>query len=112
MLDYKSIGKRIKIARIRAEMTQEQLAEKADISPTHCSNIETGTTRVSLTTIVEIANALDITANDLLCDQVKAERVTFEKEISAMLSDCDNQEIRMICDLIASFKETYRKNHI
>ena len=111
MLDYKSIGKRIKIARIRAEMTQEQLAEKADISPTHCSNIETGTTRVSLTTIIEIVNALNITANDLLCDQITAERVTFEKEIAALLADCNNREIRMICDLISSFKETYRKNN-
>ena len=45
-LDYKSIGKRVKIARIKAELTQNQLSETA--SPTHLSNIETGTTRVSL----------------------------------------------------------------
>ncbi len=47
-LDYKSIGKRVKIARIKAELTQNQLSETADMSPTHLSNIETGTTRVSL----------------------------------------------------------------
>lgn len=40
-LDYKAIGKRIKIARIRAEMTQEKLSEIAGVSPTHLSNIET-----------------------------------------------------------------------
>ena len=51
-LDYKAIGKRIKIARIKADLTQEQLAERVGISPTHLSNIETGSTRVSLTTIV------------------------------------------------------------
>ena len=28
-LDYKAIGKRVKIARIRADLTQEALAEKA-----------------------------------------------------------------------------------
>ena len=38
-LDYKAIGKRIKIARIQAELSQEALAEKADLSPTHMSNI-------------------------------------------------------------------------
>ena len=32
-LDYKAIGKRIKIARIQAELSQEALAEKADLSP-------------------------------------------------------------------------------
>ena len=46
-LDYKAVGKRGKIARIKADMTQEQLAELVGISPTHLSNIETGTTHVS-----------------------------------------------------------------
>ena len=46
-LDYKAIGKRIKIARIKADMTQEMLAEKIELSPTHLSNIETG--KVGLT---------------------------------------------------------------
>ena len=58
-LDYKAIGKRIKIARIKADLTQEMLAEKIELSPTHLSNIETGTTRVSLATIVQ-ASALVI----------------------------------------------------
>lgn len=40
------------IARIKADLTQERLAEAVAISPTHLSNIETGTTRVSLTVIV------------------------------------------------------------
>ena len=69
-LDYKAIGKRIKIARIKADLTQERLAEMVEISPTHMSNIETGTTRVSLTAIVSLANALSVTVDDLLCDSV------------------------------------------
>lgn len=60
-LDYKAIGKRIKIARIKADMTQERLAEAVELSPTHLSNIETGTTRVSLNAIVSLANALSVT---------------------------------------------------
>ena len=32
-LDYKAIGKRIKIARIRLDLTQEQLADKISLSP-------------------------------------------------------------------------------
>ena len=51
-LDYKAIGKRIKIARINADMTQEMLSEAVELSPTHLSNIETGTTHVSLSAIV------------------------------------------------------------
>ena len=79
-LDYKAIGKRIKIARIKADLTQERLAEMVEISPTHMSNIETGTTRVSLTAIVSLANALSVTVDDLLCDSVVKSKVQFEKD--------------------------------
>ncbi len=108
-LDYKAIGKRVKIARIQADYTQERLAELVQISPTHLSNIETGTTRVSLTTIVSIANALSVTADDLLCDSVIKARAQIEGDIAAVLSDCDDYEIRMIRDMAKALKETLRR---
>ena len=109
-LDYKAIGKRIKIARIKADMTQEMLAEKIELSPTHLSNIETGTTRVSLTTIVSIANGLGITVDDILCDNVIKVRVQIENDIAEILDDCDEYEIRMIKDMAVALKETLRKD--
>lgn len=109
-LDYKAIGKRIKIARIKADLTQEKLSEMVGVSPTHMSNVETGTTRVSLTTIVGIANALGITSDDLLCDSVIKAKVQFEKDIALVLEDCDEYEIRVIRDLTAATKETLRRD--
>lgn len=109
-LDYKAIGKRIKIARIKADLTQEKLSEMVGVSPTHMSNVETGTTRVSLTTIVGIANALGITSDDLLCDSVIKAKVQFEKDIALVLEDCDEYEIRVIRDLAAAMKETLRRD--
>ena len=64
-LDYKEIGKRVKIARIRADLTQEALAEKAGLSITHMSNIENGHSKLSLPMAVALANAFDCGANDL-----------------------------------------------
>ena len=95
-LDYKAIGKRIKIARINADMTQEMLSEAVELSPTHLSNIETGTTHVSLSAIVSLANALSVTVDDLLCDSVIKARPQIEGDIAAVLADCDDYEIRMI----------------
>lgn len=109
-LDYKAIGKRIKIARIKADLTQEKLSETVGISPTHLSNIETGTTRVSLNTIVSIANALKITSDDLLCDSVIKSKVQFEQDIALVLEDCDEYEIRVIRDIVAATKETLRRD--
>ena len=109
-LDYKSIGKRIKIARIKAELTQERLAEIVGVSPSHMSNIETGTTRVSLTAIVTIANALSVTVDDLLCDSIIKARAPLEKDIAEILEDCDEYEIRMIADMAQALKDTLRKD--
>ena len=109
-LDYKAIGKRIKIARIKADLTQERLAEMVEISPTHMSNIETGTTRVSLTAIVSLANALSVTVDDLLCDSVVKAQVQFEKDIAEILADCDEYEIRMVKDMAQALKETLRRD--
>ena len=109
-LDYKAIGKRIKIARIKADLTQERLAEMVEISPTHMSNIETGTTRVSLTAIVSLANALSVTVDDLLCDSVVKSKVQFEKDIAGILADCDEYEIRRVKDMAQALKETLRRD--
>ena len=109
-LDYKAIGKRIKIARIKADLMQERLAEMVEISPTHMSNIETGTTRVSLTAIVSLANALSVTVDDLLCDSVVKSKVQFEKDIAGILADCDEYEIRMVKDMAQALKETLRRD--
>ena len=109
-LDYKAIGKRIKIARIKADMKQEHLAEKSGLSPTHVSNVETGTTKVSLSALVSLANALGVTVDDLLCDSLIHARVQFEQDIAELLEDCDNYEIRMVKDMTEALIATLRRD--
>ena len=109
-LDYKAIGKRIKIARIKADMKQEHLAEKSGLSPTHISNVETGTTKVSLSSIVSLANALGVTVDDLLCDSLIHARVQFEQDIAELLEDCDDYEIRMVKDMAEALITTLRRD--
>lgn len=109
-LDYSAIGKRIKIARIQKDMTQEKLAEAIELSPTHLSNIERGNGKISLTTLVNIANILGVTVDNLLCDNVIKCKPEFEKDIQLLLDDCDDYEIRIIKDMIASLIRTLRKD--
>lgn len=47
-VDYKMIGKRIKSSRKQLKMTQEELAEKLDISSSFESRMERGATKISL----------------------------------------------------------------
>lgn len=109
-LDYKAIGKRIKIARIKLGITQEKLSEIINLSPTHMSNIETGTTKVSLTTIVNIANALSVTVDDLLCESIIHARVPFEHDIQHIIEMCDDYEIRIVKELLIAMVSAIKSN--
>lgn len=109
-VDYKAIGQRIKIARIKKDITQEAVADLIDITPAHMSNVETGKTKVSLPTLIAIANALSVSVDTLLCDNVIASKVIFEREATDIFSDCDEYEIRFLVDLMKSAKIAYRKD--
>ena len=109
-VDYKAIGQRIKIARIKKGVTQETVADLIDITPAHMSNVETGKTKVSLPTLIAIANALSVSVDTLLCDNVIASKIVFEKEAKDIFSDCDEYEVRFLVDLMKSAKIAFRKD--
>ena len=64
-MDGKAVGRRIKEAREKRHLTQEELAARIDISPTHVSVIERGTKIPRLDTFVAIANALEVSGDAL-----------------------------------------------
>ena len=79
-MDLKSIGERIKSARLKSNLTQEELAALVDLSPTHISVIERGLKSPKLDTFIRIANALNVSADYLLFNDINnsAEGVIFE----------------------------------
>ena len=108
-LDYKAIG--IRIRRIRKERgyTQQVLAEMSNQEPSDISHIERGATKLSLPTIVNIANALEVTVDDLLCDSVIESRRAFENTANDLLADCSHIELMIITETMRSLKENMRK---
>ena len=67
----KNIGKKIKLARTKAEYTQEQLAEKLSLSPRYISQLERGIAFGSATTITNICKTLNITSDFLFHDLIQ-----------------------------------------
>lgn len=65
-LNYKEIGKRIKIKRKEAKISQEKLSELADISISFMFKIEGGYSKPSLYTISKIATALNCSLDYLI----------------------------------------------
>lgn len=108
-LDYKAIGVRIRRFRKAQGLTQQTLAELSDQEPSNVSHIERGATKLSLQTLVSIANALGVTADDLLCDSLTASKAAFDRSASEILTDCTHQERIIITETIRSLKDTLRK---
>ncbi|NSC62709.1 ATP-binding protein [Dorea formicigenerans] len=88
----------------------QTVADLIDITPAHMSNVETGKTKVSLPTLIAIANALSVSVDTLLCDNVIASKIVFEKEAKDIFSDCDEYEVRFLVDLMKSAKIAFRKD--
>ena len=66
MLDYKSIGKRVRFYRKQKGFTQEQLGLNINTSGAYISNIERAVKKPSLENLVAMAEALDITVDDII----------------------------------------------
>lgn len=85
-LDYVAIGKRIRAARKRRKWSIDKLALLSNISRPHMGHIETGATKLSLSALVAIANALEVTADELLCDTLKCSKAVYRTYTCISLS--------------------------
>ena len=62
----KKFGRRVREERIKQKLSQEQLAEKADVHRTYIGMIERAEKNLTLKNIEKIAKALRISINDLM----------------------------------------------
>lgn len=58
-VDFRLIGKRIKIKRLENKLTQEQLAEKLDVTVGYISQCERGISKINLEKLSEVAYILN-----------------------------------------------------
>ena len=104
-MDMIAIGSRIKEAREQAHLTQEELAEIVDISPTHMSVIERGVKTPKLDTFVKIANALNLSADALLQDVVTPVTDSITAELSVRIGRLPQKEQTRILNAIRALTE-------
>ena len=104
-MDQIAIGARIKAARERVHLTQEQLAEIIDISPTHMSVIERGVKTPKLDTFVRIANALGVSTDALLQYVVVPVNDSIMAELSARIGRMSQKDQERILNAIRALTE-------
>ena len=104
-MDQVAIGARIKAARERVHLTQEQLAEIIDISPTHMSVIERGVKTPKLDTFVRIANALGVSTDALLQDVAVPANESILAELSVRIGRLPQKDQERILNAIRALTE-------
>lgn len=101
-MNYEEIGKRVRKYRKLKNLSQEQLAEKIDISTTHMSHIETGSTKLSLQVLVDLSRVLEVNTDDLLFENKPQ---TMINQITKLLSECNENQIEFITSIVKSTKD-------
>ena len=104
-MDMIAIGSKIKEARERAHLTQEELAEIIDISPTHMSVIERGVKTPKLDTFVRIVNALKLSSDALLQDGVDHADESIMAELSIRIGRLPQKDQIRILNAIRALTE-------
>lgn len=70
-IDMAYFGQRVREARERKFLTQEQFAKRAGFHPSHVSHFETGERTPSLPNLIRLYRALDVEPNELLQDYMQ-----------------------------------------
>ena len=103
------IGRRIAEIRREVGMTQEQLAEKAEISVVHLSNVEQGKKMPGLPVLIRIAEALEVATDWILRANVPGTYAVANEKIGELLRDCSNTEMEDLLRILEDVKKAIRR---
>ena len=109
MLDYIGIGMRIREVRVKKGWTQAVLAERSGIEPSNISHIERAATKLSLPTLLHIANALGATLDSLVYGNLHNSTHVSVSIINDAIKDCTPEELRALTDMIQTTKTLLRR---
>ena len=89
-------------------LTQKDLCEKLGANRTFISRIETAERIPSLETVVAIANALEVSTDDLLIDSIENSE-KHDNEVDYVLLDCTPGEVKVLTKNLKNLRETIRE---
>ncbi|MGN0551693.1 MAG: helix-turn-helix domain-containing protein [Acutalibacteraceae bacterium] len=103
-MELHNLGNRIRAVRQSRGITQEQLAERVDISTNFMSLIENGR-NMSVETLVKIADVLGVTVDYLLSDTMQLHSDKILTQISQSLSSLCDEEKLFFLNMIKQYKD-------
>ncbi len=101
-MDYTTIGKNLRTYRKQRNLTQEQLAERAGLSPNYIGILERGEKLPSLETLLTLLNQLNVSADMVLCDVLNTGYAIKGSQLSEQLAGCDKKVQDRVLAVVAT----------
>lgn len=90
-IDYAAVGSKIREQRKKLNITQEELAEMCEISPSYIGHIERGSRNLSMNTAIQLCSVLGIGLDFLFLDSAEdSNEIT--NCINSALSACSAEQ--------------------
>ena len=101
-MDYTTIGKNLRTYRKQRNLTLEQLAERAGLSPNYIGILERGEKLPSLETLLTLLNQLNVSADMVLCDVLNTGYAIKGSQLSEQLAGCDKKVQDRVLAVVAT----------
>lgn len=105
-IDYSVIGSRIKQARLAKNMTQEDLADKIDISVAFLSRVERGNSHINLKRLNQLCGLLDVSEGYLLNGASSSSENYLDKEFTDLIKSVSPEKQKLIYNVAKTIAET------
>ena len=99
-INFEKIGKKIRELRLSKGLTQEYVANMANVNISHISNIENNRVKISLVTLINVCNALQTTVDYILMDEYTASDDALDNEILHELQNCSPETKEKVLQII------------
>lgn len=99
-MDIETIGLNIRKCRNAKKMRQEDLAQKANVSSNYISAVERGVKIPSVETLIDIMNALGVSADMIFCDVIDAGVTEKNNQLDAKVSQLSTKDRKTVYDVL------------
>jgi len=102
-MDKTALGRKIREARLKKGYTQQALAEKADIGDMYLSEIERGVKMPSMKLFIKLIEALDISADYVLRDELPSGKGFVYDEMTQKLDGLTPKQRKGAADILDAY---------
>lgn len=102
------IGEQIRLAREQSGLTQEQFAERIDVSPQFVSDLERGVVGLSIPTLKRVCLVLNVSSDRILFGSAATERCSV---LAGRCSELSEEDFSSLLELVTCFSRVIDRAH-